>query len=159
MPKKPLPAAPAENRIIEQPITNALELNGETPVPLIDRMPEQYDRPDSEPPMRLGSYPCKLNKDTLIYKAYGEELIYERHRNRYEVNGKYRADMTQAGIIFSGVSTDGRRVEVIELPEETHPWFVGVIFHPEFKSRPVDPHPLFVSFIGAAVEYGKNSGK
>ncbi len=101
--------------------------------------------------MRLGSRPCKISKDTIAHEIYKEELIYERHRNRYEVNGKYRDDITAAGIIISGVSPDERRVEMIELPRNVHPWFVGAQFHPEFKSRLIKPSPLITAFVNACV--------
>ncbi len=101
--------------------------------------------------MRLGAYPCVLKKGTLVRKIYGEEEISERHRHRYEVNNAFRADMENAGLVVSGASPDGTLVEIIELND--HPWFVGVQFHPEFKSSPRHSHPLFRAFAGAALEY------
>ena len=101
--------------------------------------------------MRLGAYDCKLSAGTRVAEIYGEEMISERHRHRYEVNPTYRAELEKAGVVFSGLSPDERLPEIIELPESEHPWFVGVQFHPELKSRPFEPHPLFVSFINAAV--------
>ena len=101
--------------------------------------------------MRLGAYDCKLSAGTRVAEIYGEEMISERHRHRYEVNPTYRAELEKAGVVFSGLSPDERLPEIIELPESKHPWFVGVQFHPELKSRPFEPHPLFVSFINAAV--------
>jgi CTP synthase len=118
---------------------------------VIALMPEQEDIEDKGGTMRLGAYPCRLEKGTKAYSIYGEEVIYERHRHRYEVNNTYRDRLTEAGMVISGQSPDGRLVEMIELPD--HPWFVASQAHPEFKSRPTRPHPLFVSFVGAAVEH------
>ena len=101
--------------------------------------------------LRLGSYPCVLAKDSKAYALYGEETIHERHRHRYEVNNYYRDDLEKNGMKLSGLSPDGRIVEMLEIPE--HPWFVATQAHPEFKSRPNHPHPLFKGFVGAALEY------
>jgi CTP synthase len=101
--------------------------------------------------MRLGSSPSKLRVDTKAYAAYGEEIIHERHRHRYEVNNLYREALVMAGLVISGTTTDERLVEIVELSD--HPWFVACQFHPEFKSRPTRPHPLFRDFIGAAVAF------
>ena len=101
--------------------------------------------------MRLGAYDCALMPNTRVAEIYSADMISERHRHRYEVNPTYRAELEKAGVVFSGLSPDGRLPEIIELPETEHPWFVGVQFHPELKSRPFEPHPLFVSFINAAV--------
>ena len=101
--------------------------------------------------MRLGAYDCKLMPNTCVAEIYGADMISERHRHRYEVNPTYRAELEKAGVVFSGLSPDERLPEIIELPKTEHPWFIGVQFHPELKSRPFDPHPLFVSFINAAV--------
>ena len=103
--------------------------------------------------MRLGAYPAALTKGSKVAKIYGETQISERHRHRYEVNTKYREQLEKAGVRFAGLSPDGLLPEIIELPD--HPWFIGVQFHPELKSRPFDPHPLFASFIGAAVEQSR----
>jgi CTP synthase len=103
--------------------------------------------------MRLGAYTAKLAKNSRVAKIYGETEISERHRHRYEVNTRYRARLEEAGIKFCGMSPDGLLPEIIELP--THPWFIGVQFHPELKSRPFEPHPLFASFIQAAVEQSR----
>jgi len=100
--------------------------------------------------MRLGAYPCKVKEDTLAASVYGEEEISERHRHRYEVNQRYLSQLTDGGLRVSGLSPDGKFVEIVELPE--HPWYLGCQFHPEYKSRPYHPHPLFVSFIAAAIE-------
>ncbi|NLY43055.1 MAG: CTP synthase [Clostridiaceae bacterium] len=121
------------------------ELNPHTPHPVIDLMPEQKDIEDMGGTMRLGLYPCKIAENTNTYKAYQDELIYERHRHRYEVSNEYREQLKEKGMIIAGLSPDERLVEIIELPD--HPWFIGVQFHPEFKSRPNRPHPLFREFI------------
>jgi CTP synthase len=104
--------------------------------------------------MRLGIYPAKLTPGTLTEELYGEPVIYERHRHRWEVNNRYRNELESAGLVFSGVSPDDRLVEIIELP--THPFFVASQFHPEFKSRPDDPHPLFMGFVAAALEHRRS---
>lgn len=101
--------------------------------------------------MRLGLYPCKLNKGTKAAGIYNKEIIYERHRHRYEFNNEFKRKLVDKGLIISGVSPDERLVEIIEL--EDHPWFVGCQFHPEFKSRPTKAHPLFKDFIKAAKKY------
>ncbi|AGK56063.1 CTP synthase [Bacillus sp. 1NLA3E] len=129
------------------------ELNPETLHPVIDLLPEQKDIEDLGGTLRLGLYPCKLSEDSKAYEAYQDEVIYERHRHRYEFNNHYRQAMEQAGFIFSGTSPDGRLVEVIELKD--HPWFVASQFHPEFTSRPTRPQPLFRDFIKASLQYGE----
>ena len=100
--------------------------------------------------MRLGAYPCKLTKGSLVRSVYGVEEIVERHRHRYEVNIDYQQQLEECGLIFSGLSPDGQLPEIVELAD--HPWFVGVQFHPELTSKPFEPHPLFTAFIKAAVE-------
>jgi CTP synthase len=127
------------------------ELNPETEHPIIDLLPEQKDIEDLGGTLRLGLYPCKLMEGSKAYEAYGEEVVYERHRHRYEFNNHYRQEMEAAGFVFSGTSPDGRLVEIIEL--EDHPWFVASQFHPEFKSRPTRPQPLFREFINASLKY------
>ena len=119
--------------------------------PVIDLMPDQEDVTSKGGTMRLGAYPCKVAEGTLEREAYGEELVYERHRHRFEVNNAYREKLHQAGLTFSGVSPDDRLVEMVELPEDVHPWFVAAQFHPEFKSRPTRPQPLFREFVRAAI--------
>ena len=119
--------------------------------PVIDLMPDQEDVTSKGGTMRLGAYPCKVAEGTLAREAYGEELVYERHRHRFEVNNAYREKLHQAGLTFSGVSPDDRLVEMVELPEDVHPWFVAAQFHPEFKSRPTRPQPLFREFVRAAI--------
>src|SRR5690606_13790671 len=121
-----------------------------TPDPVVSLMPDQRDVTDLGGTMRLGVYPCKVMPGTKAYEAYGEPVVYERHRHRYEVANRYRARMSQAGMVFSGVSPDDRLVEMIELAD--HPWFVATQAHPEFRSRPNRPHPLFVGFVAAAKE-------
>ncbi len=134
---------------------NSSEFDPETANPVIDLLPEQKEIDDLGGTMRLGTYPCKVASDSRTYRAYGEEIIYERHRHRYEFNNTYRVRLTGAGMVIAGTSPDDRLVEVIELAD--HPWFVASQFHPEFKSRPNRPHPLFRDFIGAAIE--KKFGK
>ena len=99
--------------------------------------------------MRLGSYPCNLKGDSLAARTYGADSIDERHRHRYEVNNAYRGRMQEKGMVFSGVSPDDTLVEIVEIPD--HPWFLGCQFHPEFKSRPYAPHPLFSAFVSASI--------
>lgn len=130
---------------------NSSEFDAEGPYPVIDLMPEQVDIEDMGGTMRLGLYPCKITPDSLTAKAYGEELIYERHRHRYEFNNAYREELTKNGLKLGGTLPNGRLVEIVELPTEVHPWFLAVQFHPEFKSRPTRPHPLFRDFIAAAL--------
>jgi len=132
--------------------TEFLEDLGETiPYPVVDLMPEQEDIADLGGTMRLGAYPCKLAPGTLAEAAYGEPIIYERHRHRYEVNNAYREALVKAGLVISGLSPNNRLVEMIELKD--HPWFVAGQFHPEFKSRPIRTHPLFRDYVGAAIKY------
>ena len=120
---------------------------------VIDIMPEQKEITDKGGTMRLGLYPCKLVDGSRAKGIYKENLIYERHRHRYEFNNEFRKAMQDAGLILSGLSPDERLVEIVELPD--HPWFIGVQFHPEFKSRPNRPHPLFADFIRASLEAKK----
>ncbi|MFC0186954.1 CTP synthase [Fictibacillus aquaticus] len=129
------------------------ELNPETKYPVIDLLPEQKDVEDLGGTLRLGLQPCKLKENTKAFDAYKDEVIYERHRHRYEFNNEYREQMEAKGFVFSGTSPDGRLVEVIEIKD--HPWFVASQFHPEFTSRPTRPQPLFRDFIGAVVQMKK----
>ena len=124
--------------------------------PVIDLMEDQADVEDLGGTMRLGIYPAKLTPGTRTADLYGESVIYERHRHRWEVNNRYRNEFEDAGMVFSGLSPDDRLVEIIELPD--HPFFVASQFHPEFKSRPDDPHPLFDGFIEAALERRRSVG-
>ena len=130
---------------------HSIELDPQTTHPVIHLMPEQDGIEDIGGTLRLGSYPCVLDKDSKAYELYGEETIHERHRHRYEVNNYYREDLQKFGMKLSGLSPDGRIVEMCELP--SHPWFVATQAHPEFKSRPNRPHPLFKGFVGAALNY------
>ncbi|GEN57445.1 CTP synthase [Halolactibacillus alkaliphilus] len=136
---------------------HSAEINPSTTHPMIDLLPEQKDIEDLGGTLRLGLYPCQLKADTKTKAAYGQDLIYERHRHRYEFNNSYRAEMEEAGFIFSGTSPDGRLVETVELKD--HPWFVASQFHPEFKSRPTNPHPLFKGFIDHAMVYQQSYTK
>lgn len=129
------------------------EFEPECTYPVIDLMPDQEDVTEKGGTMRLGAYPCKVVPGTLASEAYGKELIYERHRHRYEVNNAYRKQLTDAGMVISGLSPDNRLVEMIELPESMHPWFVASQAHPEFKSRPTKPAPLFREFVRAAIAH------
>jgi CTP synthase len=133
---------------------NSTEFDPESPHPVIDIMPDQVGV-DMGGTMRLGHYPCKIRPDTLAAKVYREDLVQERHRHRYEVNNGYRDALTGAGMVFSGTSPDGRLVEMAELSH--HPFFIGSQFHPEFKSRPLRPHPLFRGFVAACRNQRKTS--
>lgn len=130
------------------------EIDPDTKHPIIDLLPEQKEIEDLGGTLRLGLYPCKLAENTKAYKAYQDEVIYERHRHRYEFNNQYRQAMEEAGFVFSGTSPDGRLVEIIELKD--HPWFVASQFHPEFTSRPTRPQPLFRDFIEASLNAAEN---
>ncbi|NCB75705.1 MAG: CTP synthase [Negativicutes bacterium] len=132
---------------------HSTEFAPETPYPVIDLMPDQVDVEQKGGTMRLGVYPCKVMENTLTQAAYQEELIYERHRHRFEFNNAYREQLTQGGLILGGTLPNGRLVEIVELNRNVHPWFVATQFHPEFKSRPTNPHPLFRDFVKAAVNY------
>jgi CTP synthase len=147
---------------------NSSEFNELTSDPVIYLMLEWYDErtgstqrrdesSDKGATMRLGAYPCRLEKDTFAYKAYGEENISERHRHRYEFNNDFKAQLIEAGLVVSGTSPTGDLVEIIEIKD--HPWFLGCQFHPEFKSRPMDPHPLFRDFIKAALTFKRSQGR
>jgi len=129
---------------------NSTEIDPSTPHPVVDLMPDQRGVTDKGATMRLGAYPCLLKPGTRAAEAYGSTEISERHRHRWEINNNYRDLLEKHGMVLSGMSPDGRLVEMIELPQ--HPYFVGCQFHPEFKSRPRLPHPLFARFIRAAVE-------
>ena len=130
---------------------HSAELDPNTTHPVIHIMPEQIGIEDIGGTLRLGAYPCVLDKTSKAYEMYGKEQISERHRHRYEVNNDYRDALTSHGMKLSGLSPDGRIVEMIEIPE--HPWFVATQAHPELKSRPNRPHPLFRGFIEAALKY------
>jgi len=132
---------------------NSAEFDPDTTNPVINLLPEQQDVVDLGGTMRLGLYPCRVNPDTLAFQLYQKEVIYERHRHRYEFNNAYRNLFLESGYVISGTSPDGRLVEMIELPN--HPFFIASQFHPEFQSRPSAPHPLFQGFIQAASTQGK----
>jgi CTP synthase len=125
------------------------EVEPNTPHPVIHLLPEQRGIGDKGGTMRLGTYPCRLLPHSLAARVYGDTVIYERHRHRYEVNNEYRTLLERHGLVFSGVSPDNRLVEIIELPD--HPFFLAGQFHPEFKSRPNRPHPVFVGLVRAAL--------
>ncbi len=127
---------------------NSTEFAADNPYPIIDLLPEQKKVANKGGTMRLGNYPCKLIPGSRAARAYGQELVNERHRHRYEFNNEFCDTLKQAGLVFSGLSPDGRLVEVCELAD--HPWMVGCQFHPEFGSRPGHPHPLFRDFVGVA---------
>jgi len=129
---------------------SSTEIDENAPNPVIDFMPEQRDVTRKGGTMRLGAYPCSLREQSLAAKMYGKRKISERHRHRYEVNNVYREELTKGGLVLSGLSPNGELVEMVEIPE--HPWFIGCQFHPEFKSRPFDCHPLFRGFIKAALQ-------
>ena len=129
---------------------HSTELNPDTSHPVIHLMPEQNGVKDLGGTLRLGSYPCVLEPASKAFALYGSNFIAERHRHRYEVNNDYRKVLTQHGMSLCGLSPDGHIVEIMELPD--HPWFIATQAHPEFKSRPNRPHPLFYGFIGAALK-------
>ena len=129
---------------------NSSEFAPETKYPVIDLLPGQKNISDKGGTMRLGAYPCKIKKDTLLHQAYKKEKVSERHRHRYEVNNEFRQELGEAGLIFSGIYPKADLVEVIEVKD--HPWFLATQYHPEFKSRPTRPHPLFEDLIKAATE-------
>jgi len=138
------------------PGANSTEFDPDTAHPVIATMADQVDvvtgERDMGGTMRLGSYASTLAPGSIAAESYGSTLVHERHRHRYEVANAYRARLEQAGLVFSGISPDGHLVEVAELPREVHPFYVGTQAHPEFRSRPTRPHPLFAAFVGAAVE-------
>jgi CTP synthase len=135
--------------VINLPKANSVEFDPQTPDPVINMMEEQKKILEKGATMRLGSYDCALKRGTLAYKAYKKDLIRERHRHRFEVNNAYVERMQAAGMVFSGRNPKRNLVEIIEL--KNHPWFLGVQFHPEFQSKPNAAHPLFASFVAAAL--------
>jgi CTP synthase len=130
---------------------NSREVDSNTPHPVIDLLPGQVELEDKGATMRLGDYPCILEEGSRAHEIWGRREIFERHRHRYEFNSEYREQLEAAGLRFSGLSPDGRLAEVIELPD--HPFFVASQFHPEFASKPFEPHPVFKAFVKAAVEH------
>jgi CTP synthase len=135
-------------QVFQSPKPNSSEFDPETPYPVIDLLPGQINVVNKGKTMRLGDYPCRLPDGTRAADAYGEGLVYERHRHRYEFNNKFRAELEAGGLLCSGTSPEGELVEICEIAD--HPWMVGSQFHPEFVSRPNRPHPLFRDFIGVA---------
>jgi len=136
---------------------NSTEFDAFTPHPVIDLLPEQRDLADKGGTMRLGSYPCVLTEGSLAHRAYKQPIVLERHRHRFEFNNAYRELLETNGMRFSGLSPDGRLVEIVEIPE--HPFYLGTQYHPEFRSRPNRPHPLFTAFIQAALERARANGR
>ena len=136
---------------------NSSEFDFSTPHPVIDLLPEQRDVTDKGASMRLGAYPCVVSPDSYAFAAYGQKEISERHRHRYEFNNDYKKILTDKGLQITGASPDGRLAEIVEIKD--HPWFLGCQFHPEFKSRPTKPHPLFGKFIEAALKQAKSKSK
>jgi CTP synthase len=130
---------------------NSSEFEPDTPYPVIDLMPNQKNIKEMGATNRLGLYPCVLEPGTKTYQAYQQPIILERHRHRYEVNNNYREKLTHLGLCESGVSPNKELVEIVEIPD--HPWMVSSQFHPEFKSKPLAPHPLFRDFIEASLEF------
>ena len=138
---------------------NTEEVAPDNPYPVVHILPEQKNVTDKGGSQRLGAYPCRLTQNSMVSRLYNADMITERHRHRYEVNNDYREQLGKAGMVFSGVSPDYRLVEIVELPESVHPYFVATQFHPEFKSRPNRAHPLFSGLIAAGLKYraGKTS--
>jgi CTP synthase len=136
---------------------NSSEFDSRTPYPVIDLLPEQRNVKDKGASMRLGAYPCVVSPDSFAFAAYGQKEISERHRHRYEFNNDYKKILTDKGLQITGASPDGRLAEIVEI--KNHPWFLGCQFHPEFKSRPTKPHPLFSKFIEAALKHAKGKSK
>ncbi|MEC8616678.1 MAG: CTP synthase [Bacteroidota bacterium] len=134
---------------------HSTEINSDTPYPVISMMEEQKQLKNLGGTMRLGAYDCHVEKDSLLHKIYENDVISERHRHRYEFNNKYVKDFEENGIVFSGKNKANNLMETIEIPD--HPWFIGVQYHPEYKSRVVNPHPLFINFIKAALTFQTNS--
>lgn len=141
--------------VLKLSTADTTENSSATPHPVIHLMEEQKLVMNLGGTMRLGAFPCQLSKGSLIRKIYGKDLIHERHRHRFEFNNDYREQFEQAGVTLAGISPNGLLVETLEI--KNHPWFIGVQFHPEFKSRPIDPHPLFKSFIAASLTYKEKS--
>ncbi len=139
------------NNVLGLKGANSVEISPETPYPVIHLMEEQQDIENMGGTMRLGSYPAILRKGTVTFKAYNSRLITERHRHRYEINPKYCEEFEKEGLIISGTSPDGKLIEIVEIMD--HPWFVATQFHPEFKSKPTNPHPLFRDFIMSSLRH------
>ena len=136
--------------VLGREAAHSTEFEPATPDPVICLLEEQKTVRDKGGTMRLGAYDCRLEPGSRARRAYGEDLVRERHRHRYEFNNAYRDELRERGLLFSGINPDRDLVEIVEL--RNHPWFVGVQFHPEFRSKPTRPHPLFRDFVGAALE-------
>ena len=134
---------------------HSTEINSDTSYPVISMMEEQKELKNLGGTMRLGAYDCHVEKDSLLHKIYENDVISERHRHRYEFNNKYMKDFEENGVVFSGKNKANNLMETIEIPD--HPWFIGVQYHPEYKSRVVNPHPLFISFVKAALTHQTNA--
>lgn len=143
--------------VLGHPGANTTEIVEHCPDPVIHLLPEQKNIKDKGATMRLGAYPCKLDADTMARDIYGSETVSERHRHRYEFNNDYREEFEKAGMILSGKSPDDRLVEIVEIKD--HPWYLGCQFHPEFKSRPTEAHPLFSRFVGACLKLALEAPK
>ncbi len=144
--------------VVDMKDANTVEINPKSPYPVIDIMENQKENMKNHRyggNMRLGGYKANLKEGTIARKAYGEKVITERHRHRYEVNPKFIKDLEEKGLVFSGTSPDGTLMEIAELPSKVHPFFVGTQFHPEFLARPLDPHPLFTAFVKACISKKK----
>jgi CTP synthase len=133
---------------------HSTEMNPKTKNPVIDMMPEQKKITSKGGTMRLGAYTCELAKDSKAYKAYGKAQVSERHRHRYEFNNRFLKDFEKAGMSVTGVNPETKLAEIVEIKD--HPYFVAVQFHPEYKSTVLTPHPLFIRFVKAAMEYSNS---
>jgi CTP synthase len=136
---------------------NSTEFEGQTRYPVVDLMAEQREVKDLGATMRLGAYPCVLKPESRAARMYGRAEVSERHRHRYEVNNEFREQLEAGGMSCSGTSPDGKLCEIVEVAD--HPWFLGCQFHPEFKSKPFAPHPLFTGFIRAALSHRRRSSE
>jgi CTP synthase len=132
---------------------NSSEFDSGTPYPVIALLPEQQHIKEKGASMRLGAWPCIIQPDSFAFTTYAKVTISERHRHRYEFNNDYKKTLTEKGLRITGMSPDGRLAEIVEIKD--HPWFLGCQFHPEFKSRPIRPHPLFSGFVKAALDYAQ----
>jgi CTP synthase len=137
--------------VLNLPKANSTEIDLQTPDPVISLLEEQRGVVNMGGTMRLGAYPCVLQEKSRAYAAYKKKVISERHRHRYEVNNKYKEALEKQGLTFSGTLESGSLCEIAEV--ENHPWMVGVQFHPEFQSKPLQPHPLFYQFVAAMIKY------
>jgi CTP synthase len=136
---------------------NSTEMNADTPHPVIAMMEEQKNVENKGGTMRLGAYPCKLGESSLAQQVYGRKDITERHRHRYEFNNSYLESYKKAGMLATGINPQGKLVEIVEI--KGHPWFIGVQFHPEYRSTVARPHPLFIGFVQAATKAAVGKGE